>query len=145
MPQTSMYKHRHRLHQLAEISGAEQQTAAYISAVLQAYNPQILWTNVGGYGVVAIFKGRDEGRHILLRAELDALPIAASSSLPYHSENARVSHRCGHDGHMAILLGVGAWLYENPLSRGQVIYCFNRLKKQGQGHAWSFKTPVLNN
>ena len=133
MPQTSMYKYRHRLHQLAELSGKESKTAAYVAEVLGSFHPDVLWTNVGGHGVVAIFKGEKAGHHILLRAELDALPIAASNTLPYRSENAMVSHRCGHDGHMAILLEVGEWLSGRQLKRGQVVLLFQPAEETGAG------------
>ena len=92
------------LHTHPELSGQEKETAAYIAAALRGMGlePQ---EEVGGYGVVALIRGNAPGRCVALRADMDALPITEATDLPYISQNPGVMHACGHDAHVAMLLG----------------------------------------
>ncbi|NLH97949.1 MAG: amidohydrolase [Chthonomonadales bacterium] len=96
---------RHYLHQRPELSGQEEETAAFVARRLAdlGLRPR---TGIGGHGVYADIEGRSAGRTIALRADMDALPIQEESCLPYASERAGVMHACGHDGHTALLLAV---------------------------------------
>ena len=111
--QQEIIRYRQRLHQLAEVSGLEIRTAAQIADYLQQFNPDELLKNVGGTGVIAVFKGAQKGPSVLFRAELDALPIPETCTLTYSSEDKETGHKCGHDGHMAILLGLAGLLAED--------------------------------
>jgi amidohydrolase len=100
------------LHQNPELSGHEVQTAAKLAARLRSAGYDVT-EHVGGTGVVAILKN-GSGPAILLRTELDALPVEEKTGLPYaskvHTKNdagqdVPVMHACGHDVHMAALLG----------------------------------------
>jgi len=95
----------HDLHRHPELSGKEAWTADYICKVLDEL--QIGYQrNVAGHGVVAQIQGkRPKGRVVALRADMDALPIQEESGLPFASEIPNVMHACGHDIHMASLLG----------------------------------------
>lgn len=99
------------LHTHPELSGQEKETAAYIAAALRAMGlePQ---EGVGGYGVVALIQGSAPGRCVGLRADMDALPITEATDLPYKSQNPGVMHACGHDAHVAMLLGAALVLKE---------------------------------
>lgn len=109
---------RHQLHSKPQLSKNEQDTASTIIDFLTPLQPYKIFTNVGGYGVVAQFvidkslfhSGSENIGNILLRAELDALPISEKNECNYKSKNRGVAHSCGHDGHMAILCGVALWL-----------------------------------
>jgi hippurate hydrolase len=102
------------LHQHPELSGSETQTAAKVAAALKAQGYTVT-EHVGGTGVVAILKN-GAGPTIMLRTELDALPVEEKTGLPYASKvhskdpNGRdvsVGHMCGHDVHMSALVATG--------------------------------------
>lgn len=124
---------RHHLHELAELSGREEKTAAFLSGVLENYHPNRLLKGLGGHGVAAIFEGKNPGPTLLLRAELDALPIREHLSLDYASKTNGVSHKCGHDGHMAILTGVAGYVAKSGLARGRLVLLFQPAEETGQG------------
>lgn len=125
---------RHKLHQSAEVSGAEETTAGIIKDFLKKEcTPDALKTGVGGYGILATYEGSGKGPHILLRCELDALPIADVNEISYQSENEGVGHKCGHDGHMSILCGVAKRLSEQPPEIGKVTLLFQPAEETGEG------------
>lgn len=99
------------LHTHPELSGQEKETAAYIASVLRDMGLQPM-EGIGGYGVVALIHGKAPGRCVALRADMDALPITEATDLPYKSQNPGVMHACGHDAHVAMLLGVAMVLNE---------------------------------
>ena len=96
---------RRHIHQHPELSKQEKNTMDFISGKLSEYS--IPFTdNVGGYGIVGIIEGRDQqGLCIALRADMDALPINEANEVGYKSVNPGVMHACGHDVHIACLLG----------------------------------------
>ncbi len=103
------------LHQNPELSGHETQTAAKLSARLRALGYDVT-EHVGGTGVVAMLKN-GAGRTVMLRTELDALPVEEKTGLPYASKvrtkdnsgrEVPVMHACGHDLHMSSLLATAA-------------------------------------
>ncbi len=124
---------RQTLHQLAELSNQEHQTAAFVAQKLKLCNPTALLTAIGGTGIVAIWKGEKAGKSICFRAELDALPIEEANDFAHQSLTKGVSHKCGHDGHMAILLEVAAYLKENRPTAGNVILLFQPAEEIGAG------------
>lgn len=95
---------RRHLHSRPELSFEEFDTADFIVEKLTAMGYTVK-RNVGGTGVVATFESGKEGPVIAFRADMDALPILEETGLPFESERAGLMHACGHDGHMAILLG----------------------------------------
>ncbi len=97
-------EHREWFHRHPELSHEEAGTAAYIAKVLKEIGLEPK-TNIGGYGVTALIKGRGPGKCVGLRADFDALPVTECTGLPYASENPGVMHACGHDTHAAMLLG----------------------------------------
>jgi amidohydrolase len=91
---------RRELHQHPELAYAETRTAARVAALLQASGLEVR-TGVGGTGVVAGARG-GSGPAVLLRADMDALPIQEDSVAPYASRVPGQMHACGHDGHVAM-------------------------------------------
>ncbi|SMX30060.1 putative hydrolase YxeP [Pelagimonas phthalicica] len=123
---------RHTLHRRPEISGEERATAARMVAELEELGADRIWQGLGGHGVAAEFRGAGDGPTVLLRCELDGLPIQEISDLPYRSEVAGKGHLCGHDGHMVSLLGVAMGLAKRP-KRGRVILLFQPAEETGAG------------
>lgn len=124
---------RHELHVLAELSGDEEQTAGRITEFLNATNPDKLITGLGGHGLLATYKGEKEGPSVLIRCELDALPIPEENDFDYRSKNEQTGHKCGHDGHMAIVCGLAQLLGKNRPERGEVLLLFQPAEETGQG------------
>lgn len=94
---------RRDLHANPETAGLEAVTARRIHRAIEPLEPDDTLTSLGGHGVAALFKGTTDAAPVLIRCELDALPIPESIDLPYASMSEGVSHKCGHDGHMAIV------------------------------------------
>ena len=105
----TVIEHRRWLHAHPELSGQEQDTAAYIASALRSIGLTPV-EHVGGYGVVALIQGKPGGKCVGLRADFDALSILEKTGLPFSSENPGVCHACGHDVHTAMLLGAAAVL-----------------------------------
>ncbi len=103
---------RRYLHEHPELSNREVDTSAYVAAKLQALGYAVQ-TGVARYGVVAVLKGGKPGPVVALRADMDGLPVAEEVALPfaskvkstYDGKDVGVMHACGHDTHMAMLLG----------------------------------------
>ncbi len=95
---------RRHLHQHPELSKEEFATADFICGKLDAYN--IGYTRgIAGTGILGIIEGKNAGRCIALRADMDALPVIEENATPYKSLFEGKMHACGHDAHMACLLG----------------------------------------
>ena len=125
---------RHELHLHPELSGQEQETAQRMAKRLRELGASVQ-EQLGGWGVLGVFDSQQPGPSILLRAELDALPIPETIRLPHGSKQPGVAHKCGHDGHMAILDGVAARLAEQSIARGRVGLLFQPAEESGAGAA----------
>jgi amidohydrolase len=108
------------LHQSPELSGHEEQTAAKMASRLGALGFEVT-TGVGGHGVVGLLRN-GKGPTVMLRADMDALPMEEKTGLPYASkvtskndagETVSVMHACGHDIHMTSWIGAATLLVHN--------------------------------
>ena len=124
---------RKELHKHPELSGKEFETAKRILSFLENYPPDEIISEVGTTGIVAIYKGRKPGKTVLFRCELDALPIDEINTFEHRSVTNGVSHKCGHDGHMAILCGLASELSQNRPETGMVILLFQPAEEDGSG------------
>lgn len=124
---------RRYLHQNPELPEREFGTAQYIAGQLSELGPSRLLEGVGGAGVIAIFDSGREGPSVLFRSELDALPIQEANEFEYRSNKEHVSHKCGHDGHMATLLGLAAAVSQDPPRTGRVILLYQPAEEIGAG------------
>ncbi len=132
---------RHRLHRIPEVSGAEVQTAAFIAAFLQEHAPDQLLTGLGGHGVAAVYDSGTAGPTVLIRCELDGLPIEELSDHPYRSTIMGNGHLCGHDGHMVMVAALAPWLATRVLQRGRVVLMFQPAEETGKGSAAVIADP----
>jgi amidohydrolase len=130
---TSLIEFRRLLHRNAELSGKEKLTAELLVKFLGDCQPVNILTGLGGSGLACVFRGSGPGPTIVLRSELDALPIQETNNLPHRSNNSKVSHGCGHDGNMAILAGVARWLADHTKFRGTVVLLFQPSEETGTG------------
>lgn len=129
---TTLETLRKELHENPEVSGQEYHTQKYIQTFLKEHTVGKVQA-VAKTGVVAVFEGTTTGDTILLRADIDALPIQESNEFLHKSKRQGVSHKCGHDGHTAILLGVAMRLSEKPIPKGKVILLFQPAEETGKG------------
>ena len=124
---------RKNIHQHPELSHQEQQTALRITRVFESFSPDEVHTQLGGHGVAFVFHGQEIGPSTLIRCELDALPIQEQNTFDHRSILDGVSHKCGHDGHMAIISALGATLATRKPQSGRVILCFQPAEETGAG------------
>src|SRR6056297_1172807 len=124
---------RHLLHRYPDTSNNEKDTALRIINFLKKYNPDKIINNVGGYGVIVIFKGKATGPELLFRADLDAVNISENNDLEYQSSKENISHMCGHDGHMAILSGFGAFISDKRKFYSKITLLFQPAEEIGMG------------
>jgi amidohydrolase len=124
---------RHYLHQNPEISGEESQTSSFLQKFIsQNYPDYKIWVSQRSYGFIAT-KKYGEGKHVALRAELDALPIIEDNQFEYKSQKLGASHACGHDGHMATLLATLQRLEDQGAKFGTVSFLFQPAEETGKG------------
>jgi amidohydrolase len=108
---TQVVLDRRRLHQHPELGFQEHETAAFVAERLRAHGLRVQ-TGIAGTGVIGTLRGGKPGKTVLLRADMDALPIEEANDVPYRSTVPGVMHACGHDGHTAILLAAARVLAE---------------------------------
>ena len=123
---------RHELHKHPEVSNNEYKTSERIVNFMKPLMPDEI-INLGETGKAFVFKGKEAGKTIVFRAELDALPILEKNSLAYLSINPNVSHMCGHDGHMAILAGLAQKISKESHQYGKIIFLFQPAEEVEQG------------
>jgi len=123
---------RRTIHQWPELAYKEEKTAEFISKSLK----KIGIKHHGGIaqtGVVGRLITDENAPTIALRADMDALPITEDTGLTFASQNPGVMHACGHDGHVAIILGAAALLKKNS-PEGNVVFLFQPAE-EGEGGA----------
>ena len=122
---------RKEIHQNPELSNREFNTAKKVASHMRSLGIEVK-TGIAHTGVVGILKGKRPGKVIALRADMDALPVTERNDLPYRSnvrakyngKETGVMHACGHDTHVAILMGVAEHLAKNNDFAGTVKFIF---------------------
>lgn len=126
---------RRTLHRHPELSGEEHETARRVAEELQTLDLDVR-TGIAGTGVLGILDGGAPGPTVLLRGDMDALPIQEETGLDFSSENEGVMHACGHDIHTASLLGTAMILARHrDAVHGQVRFCFQPHEERLPGGA----------
>jgi len=130
--ENEVIKWRHHIHQNPELSNREYNTAKYVAAHLKKLGLEVT-ENVAYTGVVAVLNGDKPGKTVALRADMDALPVTERVDIPFASKvktiykdtEVGVMHACGHDTHVAILMGVASVLTELKKEiKGKVKFVF---------------------
>ena len=122
---------RRLFHRRPELAYEEVETARTIMAELERLGIPYDYGGKGG-GVVGRLAGAGAGRRIALRAEMDALPCSEETGLPFASAVPDRMHACGHDAHMAMVLGAAARLAADPPD-GSVVFVFQPAEEKGNG------------
>lgn len=123
---------RKSFHKMPELSGKEKKTAKKVKNVLK--NLRLFkFIPLGRTSFLATYNSGQAGKNLVFRAELDALPIAETNQFDYKSEIKGIGHKCGHDGHLTILIGLAQWLKKNPIKTGSVSLLFQSAEETGEG------------
>ncbi|SKC81324.1 M20 family metallopeptidase [Maledivibacter halophilus] len=123
---------RRYFHKNPELSWKEFETSRRIKSELE--NMGIPYIEMAGTGVVATIKGKPTGKIVALRGDIDALEVTEKNEIEYKSQNPKVMHACGHDGHAAMLLGAARALNEIKENiRGTIKLIFQPAEEMVQG------------
>jgi amidohydrolase len=114
---------RRDLHRHPELAFAEERTASIVRERLEALGLAVR-SSLGGTGVVADLAGNTPGPRVLVRADMDAIPVTERTGLAYSSITPGVMHACGHDAHVAALIGTATALTEMRDLPGSIRFCF---------------------
>jgi carboxypeptidase Ss1 len=129
--ETEIVKTRRIVHQHPELSYQEEKTAKLVAERLESLGVQVT-RGVGGTGVLGVLKGAHKGRVVALRADMDALPVQEMADVDFRSKADGVMHACGHDTHVAMLLGAARILSENRGTLcGTVKFLFQPAEEHG--------------
>lgn len=125
---------RRDFHRHPELANDEHRTSSIVRGFLESLGIQV--RPVAGTGLVGVLEGRPGGKTVALRADMDALPLIEQGEKEYISQNRGVCHACGHDGHMAILMGTAKLLAQrrNELP-GKVVFLFQPSEERIPGGA----------
>ena len=124
---------RRHLHQWPELAYEEHRTSQFIADQLTEMGIEFE-TGIAGTGLVATLEGREDGSAVGLRADMDALPIPEEGDVPHRSKVEGVSHVCGHDGHVTMLLAAADYLSASRDFAGTVRFIFQPAEEaQGGG------------
>lgn len=136
---------RQLLHRNPELSGEEYNTVQRIKDAVAKLRPTYIIENLGDTGLAVVYDSGKDGATIGFRCELDALPIQEQNdNLPYRSLVDGVSHKCGHDGHMAIMVGVAQWLSQQNFQHGKVVLFFQPAEENGVGARQIVEDPRID-
>lgn len=131
--QSELVARRRDFHRHPELAFEEFRTAGIVAAELSNLGLEVQ-TGVGRTGVVGILEGAHDGPTVLLRADMDALPIVEDTALEYASVTAGKMHACGHDGHTAVALGVAKMLSaQREQMAGRIKFVFQPAEETAQG------------
>ncbi|MBI1492493.1 amidohydrolase [Halocynthiibacter styelae] len=124
---------RCHLHEKPELSGEEYETAKMVTEFMQNTVPDEVLTDLGETGVALVYNGAEPGPTVMVRAELDALPIEELTEVAHKSQIAGKGHLCGHDGHMVMVCAVGRMMAKQRPAKGRVVLLFQPAEETGQG------------
>lgn len=134
---------RRQLHACPEIAGEETATGDLVAGALAGLGIEV--ARAAGTGVVGVLRGEKAGKTVALRADMDALAITEATDLPYKSKNAGVMHACGHDGHMAMLLGAAKILAQLRGNLGGTVkFIFQPAEEIGVGALKLIEAGVMD-
>ncbi|MBS0124216.1 M20 aminoacylase family protein [Thetidibacter halocola] len=124
---------RRHLHTIPELGLDCHKTAAFVVDQLRGFGIEDITTGIARTGIIAIIEGREPGRTIGLRADMDALPMQDLSGTGWASTVPGMAHTCGHDGHTTMLLGAAKYLAETRNFAGRVALIFQPAEENEGG------------
>jgi amidohydrolase len=135
---------RRYIHKNPETGGNEFNTAKFIETKLKSFN--IPFKRIANTGVIGTISGTQKGKTIALRADIDALPVCEENNIEYKSVNKGVMHACGHDAHIAIMLGAAKLLQEKKSTlKGNVRLIFQPNEETSNGAKSMISGGALKN
>ncbi|MGO9569161.1 MAG: amidohydrolase [Desulfomonilaceae bacterium] len=123
---------RHDFHRHPEMCFSEIRTAAKVSELLRSFGMDEILEGVASTGVIGVLKNRD-GPAIGLRADMDALALSDQGQHDHRSTAEGITHACGHDGHISMLLGAAKYLASSRRFRGTVVFVFQPAEEITRG------------
>lgn len=138
-----LVKLRHTIHAHPELSNDEYNTSKRLKKYLEKYAPDQI-VDMAECAFAAVYEGAEPGPTVLIRSELDALPIhEVNDDLEYKSTCDGVSHKCGHDGHMSILAGLAQMYSMKRPDRGRVVLLYQQAEETGNGARDVLEDPAF--
>lgn len=134
---------RQDLHQNPELAGQEFATSGRLRSFLQDLAKPPEFVDLGAAAFAAVFDSGQAGPTVMLRSELDALPIDEPNGLDYRSTKPGIAHKCGHDGHMAILAETARLISSRPLAMGRMVLLFQPAEETGEGAKQIIANPAF--
>jgi amidohydrolase len=136
---------RRELHQIPEPAYTEKKTSAAVAERLKEAGMEVL-TEIARYGVVGLLRTGRPGPTLMIRADMDALPVAEQTGLPFSSTHPGAMHACGHDAHMAMVLGAALVLREMKDSlKGNIKLIFQPAEEGPGGAKPMIEEGVMEN
>jgi amidohydrolase len=135
---------RRHIHANPELSGFEKNTSEYVINALKKLGITTIHQGFSMYSFIAEINGKEEGSTLLFRCELDALPIQETNDLPYRSIHEGISHKCGHDGHLAIMLRFAQKLMKNSILKGKILLFFQSAEETGAGARGAIESGIFD-
>lgn len=122
--QIHMVEWRRHLHRNPEVSFHEEKTSSFVADMLESFGIEVK-RHIGGHGVIGILRGDRSGPVVMLRADMDALPMQDEKDVEYASQQPGAMHACGHDGHISMLLGTALYFSRHKQEvQGEIRFLF---------------------
>lgn len=142
--EAKMIEFRRELHKYPELSMKEFETTKRIAKKLEEIG--IPYRLANPTGIIAEIKGKEDGKTVLLRGDIDGLPVRETNDIDYKSVNEGISHACGHDTHTSMLLNAASALYQiRDKLKGNVKLVFQPGEETGEGSIAMVEDGVLDN
>jgi amidohydrolase len=136
---------RRELHRIPETGFCEEKTSAFVSKYLKELGLEVE-TGIAETGVVGLLRSRKKGKTLMIRADMDALPLQEETGLPFASAHKGVMHACGHDAHMAMALGAASILSRTGKTlKGCIKFVFQPAEEGPGGAKPMIEAGVLQN
>ena len=136
---------RRELHRIPEPAYTEEKTSAYVAEYLRKEDLEVQ-TGIAQTGVVALMKLAGPGRTLMIRADMDALPVSEKTGLPFASTHEGAMHACGHDAHMAMVLGAVTILKKaKDTLNGNIKFLFQPAEEGPGGAKAMIEAGVMEN
>jgi amidohydrolase len=139
-----MIARRRDLHQHPELAFEEVRTAGIVAQTLADLGMEVQ-TGIGKTGVIGMLEGASDGPTVMVRCDMDALPIHEENEVDYRSQTSGKMHACGHDGHTSIGLAVAKMLHaQRHRIKGRVKFIFQPAEELGKGAVAMIEDGVLH-